>query len=147
MKRTILPLILMSALACQAPERAHAPAVLNTPVWVNDDMLEITVTADADPAERGKTIRRARAREGAVRKAQYLLYDATLGASSGNFKKHLEAMNSNPMMVVMERTPEFPAGIITEMKYDTDDRCTIRYRVHAIRLKDITRRIEEKYRK
>lgn len=41
---------------------------------------------------------------------------------------------------------EFPNGIITEMKYDVDYRCTIRYRIHAIKLREIIKKIEEKYR-
>ncbi len=146
MKTIIMPVILIGMIACQTPERAGAPAGLNTPVWINDDILEITVSADADQAEKRKAVRRAKTREDAVRKAQNLLYDATLGPSSENFKKHLESINKNPMMVVIERTPEFPAGVIMEMKYDSDDRCTIRYRVHAIRLHEIIKRIEEKYR-
>lgn len=146
MKAMTLPLIIISMLACRTQEHAGAPAGLNAPVWINDNTLEITVFADADQAEKRKAVRRAITRDDAVRKAQYLLYDATLGASSANFRKHLEIMNTNPMMFVMERTPEFPAGVIMEMKYDTDDRCTIRYRVHAIGLHEIIKRIEEKYR-
>lgn len=146
MKKIILTVILISILACRTPDRVNAPAGLNMPVWVNDDILEITVTADADQAEKRKTIRLIKTRDDAVRKARYLLYDATLGASSGNFKKHLENMNNNPMAVVIDRTTEFPNGIIVDMKYDNNDRCTIHYRIHAIKLREVIKKIEEKYR-
>lgn len=109
-------------------------------------MLEITVASNADTAEKTKAIRRIKTRHDAEKKARCLIYDATLGTSSGNFKKHLEITYNNPMAVVSERTPEFPNGIIMEMKYDEDDRCTIRYRIHAIKLRETIKRIEEKYR-
>jgi hypothetical protein len=57
MKTIIMPVILIGMIACQTPERAGAPAGLNTPVWINDDILEITVSADADQAEKRKAVR------------------------------------------------------------------------------------------
>ena len=145
--KTITSLFLLAfVLACRTPERAHTPARLNMPVWINNDMLEITVTGNADTVDTIKAMRRIKARHDAENKARCLIYDATLGASSGNFKKHLENMNNNPMAVVIDRTTEFPNGIIVDMKYDNNDRCTIHYRIHAIKLREVIKKIEEKYR-
>ena len=101
---------------------------------------------NADQAEKSKTIRRVKSKDEAVKKARSLLYDATLGASSAHFKKHREDVNADPLMVVIDGDPEYPSGTIAEMKYDNDDRCTIRYRIHAVNLRGILRKIEEKYR-